>query len=89
MTLIAPFLICPGPIVNREVDTGVATSAYAWMVSVVDTDNALSNDNVTCNITSPHEFPVGSTLVACSVIDRSNRSDDCVFTVEVAGTSLQ
>lgn len=78
----APSVSCPSNVVGATTDTGVLTYSYSWAATAVDAiDQSVP---VSCNVSSPHDFAVGSTVVECSGVDDSGNSDSCIFSVEVS-----
>lgn len=77
----APSIICPGNIsVNNEPNKcGSVVNYPAPSVS----DNCPGVGAPTCNPPSGTFFPVGNTMVACSVKDSSNNMGQCAFTINV------
>ena len=49
------------------------------------TDN-FDAPNVTCNLKSRSQFPIGETLVTCVAVDRSDNNSTCVFRIHITGT---
>lgn len=88
-----PVITCPSD-VGDSTDNGLPTKSVTWNDPVAR-DNAESSDpNATPTVvkspnyvSSPYDFPVGTTRITYTATDKSNNTQSCVFTVTVRGES--
>ncbi|XP_071961244.1 uncharacterized protein [Antedon mediterranea] len=75
-----PIVICPDRVFS-------STSSGAWIYEhdLSVTDNINSDLSATCTPSSLY-FPIGSTKVICTAIDRAGNTGSCTFTVNVTYT---
>lgn len=77
----APVLTCPSSIADVESDDDKTTYAYSWSASGID--NVDGSVSVSCSLSSPYDFPVGTTFVTCSGSDVAGNAGNCSFSVHV------
>ena len=89
-----PTITCP-PDSSNGTDPERPTRTVAWNDPVVSDNSELHDPNAAPtvvrspnHITSPYDFPVGTTRITYTATDRSNLSSSCVFTVTVVGESF-
>lgn len=76
----APKITCPAPVSGQSVD-GVMLAVTFAEATVIGGAPPLSTR---CVPASAGSFPIGSTVVTCTVTDAQNRTDTCLFTVTVS-----
>ena len=84
-----PTITCP-PDSSNGTDPERPTRTVSWNDPVVSDNSELHDANAAPtvvrspnHITSPYDFPVGTTRITYTATDRSNLSSSCVFTVTV------
>ena len=78
----SPVVSCPSD-VSSNTDAESAEYMYSWSSSGVDNvDGSVSS---TCNVSSPHGFSVGTSVVVCTSSDGSGNVGSCSFSVTVTG----
>ena len=81
----SPVVSCPSD-VSSTTDSSSAVYVYSWSSSGVDNvDGSLSSS---CNVSSPHGFGVGTSVVGCTSTDSSGNVGSCSFSVSVTGTCV-
>jgi hypothetical protein len=81
-----PTLTCPADITTSENPPGSGGAVVSYSAPTVS-DNCPGVGTPTCNPPSGSTFPLGATMVTCTVSDASNNTASCTFTVTVTQPS--
>jgi hypothetical protein len=74
-----PSISCPDSITATN-DPGQCSASVTFAVSAFDCGGIL---DLSCDIPSGSIFPVGTTTVTCTAIDKANNTNTCSFTVTI------
>ena len=74
--------MCP---LNMSVNTDAGSDTATVSFSMSFADNVDNYIDAVCDPPSGHQFPIGETIVSCWVVDSSNNTDNCSFTISVTG----
>jgi len=77
----APVVSCPSSIADVESDNDKTTFEFSW--TATGSDNVDGSVSANCSLSSPHDFPVGTTSVLCESRDAAGNVGNCSFSVHV------
>ena len=75
--------MCPDRDMDVTTDSGSPTSIVDYPVRFPD--NVDYNASASCHPPPGYPFEVGKTVVSCWVVDSSNNTANCSFTINVTG----
>jgi hypothetical protein len=82
-----PTLVLPTEIVEEATTASGALVSYAGSVTATDTEDGDLTGSVICTPASGSQFPLGTTIVNCSVTDNGGLETTGSFTVRVRDTT--
>ena len=84
----APNVTCPSGLLSQSTDTNSSTFHLNFTGDVTAYDNVDGTLGVTCDLSSPYNFPVGNSTIVCNATDSASNTGVCSFFVHVVDTEL-